>query len=144
MWYDIKTQLDIDVFTNRFFSLHDSCIKEIKYYSGAYVDENYAMYPVNSKGILNVIIQRQYEIDSVIELEFSGLEYINLYTNQNFSCEILESKFILKDDNIYWIDDANVNFDEFNDYKRTLVCAKKLKWRVLNIPMGNRKLYMLK
>ena len=45
---------------------------------------------------------------------------------------------------IIYIDDANVNFDEFNDYKRTLVCAKKLKWRVLNIPMGNRKLYMLK
>lgn len=59
----------------RMGSFHDSCLKEMKYISGAYVDEELSMLPVNSKRMLSVIIQRQFENPSAIELQFVGLKY---------------------------------------------------------------------
>ena len=52
---------DIEKFMKRICYFHDSCIKELKYLSGAFVDEDLAMYPVNDRRILKVAIQRQFE-----------------------------------------------------------------------------------
>ena len=38
---------------------HDACLTELRYISGAYVDEDLAMYPINDKRKVNVFIQRQ-------------------------------------------------------------------------------------
>ncbi len=43
MWHEIKNNEDITNFMESVFYFHDSCIKEIKYTSGAYVQENLAM-----------------------------------------------------------------------------------------------------
>ena len=78
MWYEINNNSDIISFMNKIYYFHDSCIKEIKYLSGAYVDEKLSMYPINDRRILKVIIQRQFEDNSMIEMEFKGLRYLQL------------------------------------------------------------------
>lgn len=73
MWNDIANENDLKNFMDAMYGFHDSCIKEIKYISGAYVNEKLSMSPVNSQRILSVIIQRQFEDPSAIEMQFAGL-----------------------------------------------------------------------
>ena len=63
---------------NRVNFFHDSCIKELKYVSGAYIEEDLSMYPLNDKRILNIIIQCQFEDVSMIEMQFIGLKCLRL------------------------------------------------------------------
>ena len=48
MWKELRTQHEIDNFMKEIIGFHDSCIKEIKYSSGAYVETNLSMSPVNT------------------------------------------------------------------------------------------------
>lgn len=143
MWNEIKTQEQLKEFMESVFYFHDSCLKEFKYLSGAYVKkETLAMHPINEKRILKVIIQRQFKDMSVIEMEFSGLKHLNFYPVDDFyTCEILDSKMILKDDCFYWCDDFNISEDDFADYKGTLICAEKFRWRVAEEYLGEDEMY---
>ena len=73
MWNDIANENDLKNFMDAMYGFHDSCIKEIKYISGAYVNEKLSMSPVNSQRILSVIIQRQFEDPSAIEMHLMQL-----------------------------------------------------------------------
>ncbi len=143
MWNEIKNESDIELFLNHVSYFHDSCIKEISYISGAYVDEDLSMYPVNSKRTLNIIIQRQSDTDSVIEMQFSGLKYLKLYpADVDYTCEILGCSMLIKDGFIYWCDEEDLTkTDEFDKYQGTAVCASNVKWRVLNDCLGNSVIY---
>lgn len=79
MWENIRTNNEILKFMEKVCYFHDSCIKEISYISGAYVDENLSMHPLNDRRILRVILQRQCEPYSMIEMEFQGLKYLKLF-----------------------------------------------------------------
>ena len=68
---------------------HDTCLTELRYISGAYVGKDLAMYPINDKRKVNVFIQRQEEGKNIIELEFSGIEYLKLFPyDEKYTCEI--------------------------------------------------------
>lgn len=143
MWNEIIDKKDIQNFMNKVGFFHDSCIKEMRYYSGAYVDDDLAMYPINDKRILNVIIQRQFEELSMIELQFIGLKYLNLFpTDEEYTCEILDSTMFLKDDRIYWCDCGDISENDFMDYEGTFVCASKLRWRSIENRMGQDDFYV--
>ena len=143
MWKEINDEKDIECFMEKVVFFHDSCIKEMKYLSGAYVSDDLSMYPVNDKRILNVIIQRQFEDISMIEMQFIGLKYLKLFpTDEKYTCEILDSIMLLKDDCIYWCDCGDVSENDFEDYKGTIICASKLRWRVIENRMGEADFYI--
>lgn len=142
MWEIINTNDEILKFMEKVNCFHDSCIKEISYVSGAYVDENLSMYPLNNRRILRVAIQRQSEKDSMIELEFQGLKYLKLFPeDENYTCEISDSTMITKDGNIYWCDCGNLSEADSDDYTGTLICASTLKWRSVENHMGEKEFY---
>ncbi len=144
MWNKVSTQVELDDFIAKFLGFHDSCIKEIKYTSGAFVNENLSMHPLNDKRKLTVIIERQFDDYPIIELEFSGLQYLKLYPIQeNYTCEILDSTVIFKDGYIYWADIGGLEENQLDDYDGTVVCAEKLRWRRLDVPFGDKELYSL-
>ena len=138
MWKELRTQHEIDNFMKEIIGFHDSCIKEIKYSSGAYVETNLSMSPVNTKRTLTVLIQRQFEDISALELEFSELEYISMYpVKQDYTCEI----FFVKDGLIYWCDNGDVKEDDIHNYKGTVICSKKVRWRNASELIGKRDFY---
>ena len=142
MWEIISTNDEILKFMEKVCYFHDSCIKEISYISGAYVDENLSMYPLNNRRVLRVVIQRQYEKDSMIEMEFQGLKHLKLFpVDESYTCEILDSTMIIKDGNIYWCDCGNLSECDIDDYEGTLICASKLKWRSIENHMGGKEFY---
>ena len=131
MWNNLITNKDIFNLMEQFGSFHDSCIKELKYISGAYVDENLTMQPINNQRILKVIFQRQHENYSTIEMEFLELVTLNLTpTDEQYTGEIRGATCILKNSCIYWYDDSNCSVEQ--EYDGTWICAKKARWRSLD------------
>ena len=55
MWNQIKNNDDVADFMGKLAYFLDSCLKELKYVSGAYIEEHY-MQPINKKRTLNIII----------------------------------------------------------------------------------------
>ncbi|NLU24615.1 MAG: hypothetical protein GXW99_07910 [Clostridiales bacterium] len=142
MWNEINNDDDLNCFMQTHFAFHDSCIKELKYVSGAYVKENLSMHPVNDQRILKIIIQRQFENHSVIEMEFTGLKYMKLFPNdENYTCEILDATMILKGDCIFWCDCGGLSEDSLENYKGTMICASKVRWRAVNEYIGSKEVY---
>ena len=58
MWNEIKNESDAKMFVDKVYGFHDSCIKEMNYISGAYVEKNLDMHPLNTMRCLKLIIQR--------------------------------------------------------------------------------------
>lgn len=56
MWNEIRSEQDIRDFMDKVYAFHDSCIKEMHYVSGASVNADLRMYPLNDRRVLNVII----------------------------------------------------------------------------------------
>ncbi len=142
MWKTIGTDDEISRFMEAVCYFHDSCIKEMSYISGAYVDANLSMFPLNNRRVLRVLIQRQYETNAVIEMEFQGLKYVKLFpVDEDYTCEILGSAMMMKDGSIYWCDCADLSEADLDDYTGTLICASKLKWRAVENHLGNSEFY---
>ena len=136
MWNDIVDNETKENLLKEINYFHDSCIKEIKYLSGAFVDENGAMYPVNDKRILSVIIQSQYNKNLSLEMEFSQLRFLVLGpVNEDYTCEIHDAYLWMKDGYLYWSDNTSLSNNvplELLDYEGILICAKKLRWRYIS------------
>lgn len=142
MWETIHTNDEIFKFMESVCHFHDSCIKEISYISGAYVSENLSMHSLNVRRVLRVVIQRQYEKDSMIEMEFQGLKHLKLFPlDESYTCEILDSTMIMKDGNFYWCDCGNVLESDLDDYAGTLICASGFRWRSIENHMGDKAFY---
>lgn len=142
MWRIIRTDDEIFKFMEEMQCFHDACIKEISYISGAYVDENLSMHPLNDRRVLKIVIQRQSEKNSMIEMEFQGLKCLKLFpVNENYTCEILGSTMIRKGEDIYWLDCDSFSESDLGDYAGTLICASELRWRTIEDYMGKKELY---
>lgn len=142
MWNDIRDEKSLEEFMESMDFFHDSCIKEMKYVSGAYVEEDLGMYPVNDRRILNVIIQRQYEENSMIEMEFSGMKYLQLKpVVEEWTGEIHDATMILKEDRVYWCDCWGFTEETIKEYTGTVICAEKVRWRSVEGHMGNEEFF---
>jgi hypothetical protein len=142
MWNEINDDHDLSDFLEMHYGFHDSCIKEFKYISGAYVDENY-MYPINDLRILRIIFQGLFKKSSVIEMEFIGLKYIKIYPNDpNYTCEILDATMLLKEDCIFWCDCGSLSEDDLVNYKGTIICASRVRWRAADEYIGQKEIYL--
>ena len=142
MWNEILTKKDVEKLMQIFGGFHDSCLKELKYISGAYVNGSLSMSPFNSKRTLSIIFQRQYHNPSVIELEFSELEKLNLMPcNEDYTCEILgASMFIDENNSIFWYDDSPVS-EPCDNYDGAWVKAKKARWRTVDNYIGDVQVF---
>ena len=131
MFREIKNQNDINKFMDKVCYFHDSCIKEMQYVSGAYVQsDDLAMYPLNDKRVLRVMIQSQLKHVRDVELEFSQLEYLKLFPiDEHYTCEILGASLFLKDGCFIFCENDDIPLEDVEDYEGIVICAKKLRWR---------------
>ena len=143
MWNEIVNEKDLKSFMDTMHGFHDSCLKELKYISGAYVNEKLSMFPVNKQRILSMIIQRQFEKPSVIEMQFVGLKYLRLSPNdENYTCEIFDATMLLKEDCVYWCDCGGVSVKDIESYAGTTICASKARWRAADEYLGAKEIYV--
>jgi len=139
MWQYITDELAIKDLMAMTHEFHDSCLKEMKYTSGAYIDQSYSMYPTNAKRTLSIIFQRQALQNTIIEMEFSKIKYLKLMPlDERYTCEILDSSLFLCNGNIYWCDCGGLTASDIDTYVGTIVCAEKLRWRSIAAPLGKQ------
>lgn len=142
MWKKLENQQDIQSFLNEMVYFHDACIKELKYTSGAFVRENLCMKPLNDQRVVSVVVQRQWEENAMIEMEFAGLRYLRLCpVDESYTCEILGATMCVHDGMIYWCDCEGVEPSEFGRYQGTILCAKEFRWRAVEGHMGEAAFY---
>ena len=140
MWNKLETNEDISNLMEMFGGFHDSCIKELKYLSGAFVAPDLSMQPINKQRTVKIIFQRQYENPTTIEMEFSGLVKLNLAPlDEQYTCELFGAACILKDGCIYWYDDGNCSTEQ--EYDGTWICAKEAKWRIADEYSGQDEVF---
>ena len=141
MWITVNTNEEIKRFMASMCEFHDSCIKEMHYVSGAYVGNNLGMYPLNDKRLLKVVIQRQFDDPSMLEMEFSGIKFMKLQPlDAKYTCEISGAVMFKKDGLIYWCDDY-VDISSADNIECTLICAEKLRWRSIAQHIGADEFY---
>ena len=142
MWHEIRTEEDITFLMETVGYFHDSCLKELKYVSGAYVNDDLSMHPINDTRELKMIIQRQDDNPSTIELVFSRLNYCKLFPcNEQFTCEILDATLLWKDGNILWADCGGLTVDKIEKYAGTVISAAGLRWRAVKEWIGCGEVY---
>lgn len=141
-YFEINDDRDIEKLMKEFNYFHDSCIKEIKYNSGGYVDEKGAMYPFNSKRCVKMIFQSQSANIRVIELKFDGITKLNLFPrNEEYDCVIYGAS-VKKIDNIYyWSEWENLKLEDLSKEEGTWVSADKISWRQLENAFGCEEIY---
>mgnify|MGYP000463420390 FL=1 len=61
--------------------------------------------------------------------------------NPDYTCEILDASFFIKDSLIYWCDNGDVKEDDIHNYKGTVICSKKVRWRNASELIGKRDFY---
>ena len=145
MWHEIVNEDDLIAFMKGMYDFHDSCIKEIKYLSGAYVKKELSMYPTNDKRELKMIVQRQFENPSAIEIEFTGLNRLSLFPcDEAYTCEILDATMVFHNGCVYWCDCGGLSISDMDTYKGTLICASKVRWRKADEYIGKEEVYVRK
>lgn len=133
-WNNIKTKDDIYKLMNVFGNFHDSCIKEIHYVSGAYVNENLEMNSINKRRNVTVVFQRQLSNPSEIEVVFEKISKLNLApVDERYDCIILDSFMDIFEGEIYWADSKSFDIHDIRDYDDfTWICSENVKWRCIN------------
>lgn len=142
IWHSIKNDADVKNFMESVCYFHDSCIKELKYTSGAYVDDTLAMHPLNNARVLSIIIQRQFESLSMLELCFEDLKYLKLFPiGTDYTCEILGASMFISDGCIYWGDSEELSAESCGDCEGMIVCAGSMSWRQIDGCMGEDEFF---
>ncbi len=145
-WNDVKNQFDIDDLKQIYGAFHDACIKELRYVSGADVNENLSMgFGESLDRKLFVIFNRQYK-PIKIELFFEGMRRMNIAGWQNnYFCDISNCYLALhndlikgRDDSlIVWADNSGFNpkvngeRNILSEPLTTYIISEKLKWRLI-------------
>lgn len=133
----IKNQDDIKELMDEFGYFHDSCIKEMVYVSGGYVDvkvkeSNRAMYPFNSKRSLSIIFQSQNAKYPVIEMKFDLIQKLNLYPkNEEYDCVIYDASLVQIGEMYYWSEWGDFKLEDISEAEATWVSSKEVSWRKL-------------
>lgn len=141
IWNEITTDSDLTEFLELYGRFHDCCLKELRYISGAFVNKDLSMNPINTQRKLLILFQRQSEDNPVIELEFSNLETLNLKPIERiYTCEIFGASMFFENGKIYW-GDSNLFETQRAQYDGTWLCAEKARWRFAYEYMGDKEIY---
>lgn len=100
----------------------------MEYSSGAYVNKDGSMYPINSSRILTMQMHQQGSPAKVLQLRFEGLQALVLSpTSPDYTCELLEGYVILQNDEIILSSDG---LDVGTKEQRLFIRASQLRWKI--------------
>lgn len=125
-WRFIETQENANAFMEEVCGFHDSIIKEIHYISGAFVNIDKSMMPIEDKR--SVLIQVQSQQCRNFEMAFQGVTALNLRpAADNYTGDIFDAAIIVQDESIFFSDSFMEHVNLI--YEGTWITAYSLKWR---------------
>ncbi|MCE9559942.1 MAG: hypothetical protein K8R88_13460 [Armatimonadetes bacterium] len=131
-WIEVDTEADIVSLMNAFGGFHDSCIREIYYWTAQFVDTNWDMRGEPDTHI-RVLIQRQWENASAIELLFGEVISCTIAPPlRGFSPDIYRMWIVKSENGFRWSESPDEEFQS-----DTRIMSKKLWWRDVSDWMGD-------
>jgi len=129
-WNYIETQADVDYFMNETAGLHDSVLHSMEYTSGAYVDKEGWMLPLDTKRKMSLLFQSQ--VCGGVEIVFEGTIALNLRpTEDNYTSEIFGCTWTLEDGIVNFFDgNSAMDHYDLSDYGGTCASAYGVKWKL--------------
>ena len=145
-WQAVETQEDLQQLLHQFGYFHDSCLKELYIWTGAYVSEELGIAVANTLDTCaRLLFQRQFKECSAIELFFEEVTTIHISpAKEDYMELILDATLIKKDDLFYWAANGDWNPEEGFNGNVHWISGKKLKWREVTEWLGDEKRYIKK
>ncbi len=135
-WKTIETKEDIEELMIHFGGFHDSCIKELSYQTGTFVDHELGMNVAN-KPSLRILFQRQSPELPAVELEFFRMVEAHLRSRAyHHDTVIFGATFYLSPDGIWWADQVNWDHTDAHRDDATWIRSKCLRWRKCDNHLG--------
>ena len=142
-WIEVSSQADLDALMDTFGRFHDGCLKEMHMWTESYVDKDLSMScPFHLDTHVRLLIQRQFETPSAIELLFDGVMHINVAPSQdNYDSIIFDATLLFQDSIFYWADVRNWSPNQEDSASATWIGGSNLKWRDASEWMGESMRY---
>lgn len=135
MWNELITKKDVVLFNQELSFFHDSCLKELCFSTGGFVDEDLSM-NVLSNPIARLVFQRQYKDISAFEMEFRDVIKINIQpVSENEGVDIIQTKLYYDGDVFFWSEN-DYEYSECDSCRRIWIAARKVRWKSLDNSMG--------
>lgn len=139
-WNEIKNQIDVDNFNENFGYFHDSCLKELWFSTGGYVNEECRMNPI-SNPIARLIFQRQSKKLSIIEMEFKDVLQINVKPAPvNHGVDIIQTH-LYYENGVFFLSDKDYEYSENEKDKSTWIAAQTVRWKKIENGLGKDNYY---
>ena len=136
-WYEIHSEQDAKALLDAFGWFHDGCIKELHVSTEYYVSPELGMaVSMGDDCTIRMLVQRQFNSPSAIELVFSGVTYFRLTRPTNYDSIIFEATIIVVNGKVYWADVGGWTLEKRSAEDCTLVEASQLIWRDASDWMG--------
>ena len=138
MWTAVVTQADADSLLGLFGSFHDGCIREAHVWGGYYVSPDMSMKCPSTPDLqCSLLIQRQWEDPSVIELLFDQVSRITVAAPEAFDRIISAADLRVEPDRIVW--SSVTEFEEVNREIEsvTSVVGRRAWWRAIDNGLGS-------
>src|SRR5438128_2002435 len=105
-WTSLTCQSDLDNLSKLFGGFHDGCIREAHVWTETYVDPDLCMScPGDLDTRVRLLVQRQFESPSAIELFFEQVTMFHLLPSpENYDSIIFGATMLHEDDMFYWAD----------------------------------------
>ena len=126
MWNNICTQEDINRVIKSFDNFHDSCIKEIRYISGLYVDDNLCMN--STKNSIDILFNSQNVSNNNLIIRFIDVLEFNINKRNGYIHEIYDISMFIKNDCIYWADSEEFTLECLSG---NWICSRQAMWKLV-------------
>jgi hypothetical protein len=135
-WNQVIDQAHADHLMEQFGEFHDGCVHELHLWTGYSVSSERSMTCTMGSEIgVRVLIQRQSDELSAIELLFQEVKRLNIVAPVNRDSIIYGATLLLRDGTIYWSPESNWVPESTADAV-TFISAKRLAWRDASEWMG--------
>lgn len=136
-WKRVVSQSDADSLLEVFGGFHDGCLHELHLWTGYSVSKEFTMTCGIPNGLgVRILVQRQDDSPSAIELLFTGVRRLNVIDRENYDSIIYGAKLMVRDGLIHWATDDRWAPDSGEREDATFVIANELSWRDTSDWMG--------
>ena len=137
-WNHVETQSDADRLLETFGGFHDGCLHELHLWTGYSVNAEFMMTCATESGLgIRILVQRQGDSPSAIEMLFTGVRRLSVVDRVNYDSIIYSATLLVRDGLIYWATDDDWLPESPKADQTTFVSAQHLAWRDASDWMGD-------
>jgi hypothetical protein len=137
MWHVISSPSEAESLMQTFGSFHDGCIRNLQVWGGYFVGPGLSMSCPDTPDLkCRVLVQRQWDDPSAIELLFDGVSHISISATAGYDRIISRATLRAEEGRIVWSPDMDFDESKYEFGNSSAIVATRLWWRVVADGLG--------